>query len=94
LSALLENKETRNHELYFGIPEGVDTVSIFGVTITGNHWSGTGLIRFNGLMIVNDPWEPQNDPCKPQRAATSAKSQFFVQQRQAVVRDNCNLIAT
>ena len=45
-----KNNETGNHELNFEIPRGVDTVSIFGVTITGNHWSGTGLIRYN---VVN-----------------------------------------
>jgi len=42
-----KNSATGNFELNLTIPKDVDTITISGVTVSGNRWSGAGLIGYN-----------------------------------------------
>jgi hypothetical protein len=41
------NDKTGNYELVFTIPENLDIIKIYGVTVSENEWKGDGLICYN-----------------------------------------------
>jgi hypothetical protein len=42
-----KNDKTGNYELVFTIPENLDIIKIYGITVSENTWEGDGLIWYN-----------------------------------------------